>query len=59
MLFETKYMNEMKKQIAQLFFQTQSATHSLTGSLAHLAISPVFVDRFGRLLRFCHLEFDM
>ena len=22
-------------------------------------IYPVFVDRFGRSLRFCHLEFDM
>ena len=35
-----------------------SQTHSLTGRLAILAISPLFVDRFGRSLLFCHLEFD-
>ena len=28
------------------------------GRLALSAISPVFVDRFGYSLRFCHLEFD-
>ena len=25
--------------------------------LTSLSISPLFVDRFGRSLRFCHLEF--
>ncbi len=31
---------------------------SLTGRLAFPAIFPLFVDRFGRLLRLFHLEFD-
>ncbi len=32
---------------------------SLTASrLALSPISPLFVDRFGRSLQFCHLEFD-
>ena len=26
--------------------------------LTSLSISPLFVDRFGRSLRFCHLELD-
>ncbi len=38
-------------------------THRLTNSLtierlAFSAISPLFVDRFKRSLRFCHLELD-
>ena len=36
---------------------TPSHRHSLTGRLAISAISLLFVDRFGRSLRFCHLEF--
>ena len=36
-----------------------SQTHSLTHKcLAFLAKYPLFVDRFGRSLRFSHLEFD-
>ncbi len=39
-----------------------SETHylklSLTGHLAISALSPLFVDRFGRSLLFCHQEFD-
>ncbi len=31
-----------------------SQTHSRTKE----TISPLFVDQFGRYLRFCHLEFD-
>ena len=31
---------------------------SLTGRLAISAKSPLFVDRFVRSLRFCHLEID-
>ena len=34
-----------------------SQTHSLMGSLAFSSISPLFMDRFGRYLRFCHPEF--
>ena len=35
-----------------------SQTHSLTGRLAISAISPLFVNRNERSLRFCNLEFD-
>ena len=36
-----------------------SKTHSaMTSRLAFSTISPLFVDRFGRFLRFCHIEFD-
>ncbi len=38
--------------------QTHSVTPSFPGRLAISDISPLFVDRFGRSLRFCHLEFD-
>ncbi len=31
---------------------------TLTGRLSSLTISPLYVDRFGRSLRFCYLEFD-
>ncbi len=34
-----------------------SQTHSLTGRLAVSAISPLFVIRFLRSLRVCHLEY--
>ncbi len=37
---------------------TNSHRQSLMGRLAVSAISPLFVDRFGLSLRFCHLEFD-
>ncbi len=37
---------------------TDSLNHSFTGRLARSAISSLFVDRNGRYLRFCHLEFD-
>ena len=40
------------------FFKAQLLTPSLTGRLAISAISLLFVDGFGRSLRFCHLEFD-
>ncbi len=36
-------------------------THSLTDNLkrlAVLALSPLFVNRFGCSLQFCHLEYD-
>ena len=39
--------------------QTHTVTHSLTRRLAISAISPLFVVRLGRSLRFCHLEFDI
>ncbi len=35
-----------------------SQTHSLTALFAVSAISLLFVDRFGRSFRLCHLEFD-
>ena len=35
-----------------------SQTHSLTGRLAILALSPLFMVRFGRSSRFFYLEFD-
>ncbi len=35
----------------------QRVSHSLTGHLAFSAIFPLFVDRFGNSLQFCHLEF--
>ncbi len=35
-----------------------SLTHSLTGSLAVLAISTLFLVRFGQSLRVYYLEFD-
>ncbi len=35
--------------------QTPSLTH---GKFSFSAIFSLFVDRFGRSLRFCHLEFD-
>ncbi len=38
--------------------QIYSVSHSLTVSLAFSAISLLFVIRFGRSLRFCHLKFD-
>ena len=38
--------------------QTHSVPHSLTGCLAILTISLLFVDRFGLTLRVCHLEFN-
>ena len=38
--------------------QNYSVTQSLTGRLAISAISPLFEDRFGRSLQFCHLQFD-
>ena len=38
--------------------QSHSVPHSLTGRLAFMSISPLFVDRFGSSLRFSHLEFD-
>ena len=41
----------------QSFFRS-SVTVSLMGPLDLTAISPLFVDRFGRTLRFCYLEFD-
>ena len=37
-----------------------SQAHSLTDKrLAFSSIYPLLVDRIGRDLRFCHLEFDM
>ena len=35
-----------------------SQTHSLTGRLAASAISPIFVVRFGGVLRIFHVEID-
>ncbi len=35
-----------------------SQTHSVTGRLVVSAISTLSVDRFGRSLRFCNLEFE-
>ena len=37
---------------------TDSLRPSLTGCLAVSTISPLFVDRFGRSLLLCYLEFD-
>ena len=33
-------------------------TDSVTGHLAFSSIYPLFVNRFGRSLRFCHMELD-
>ena len=38
--------------------QIYSVTPLLAGRLAISAIPPLFVDRFGRSLWFCYLEFD-
>ncbi len=35
-----------------------SQTHSLMRRLAVSVLSPLVVDRFGRYLRICHLEFN-
>ena len=43
---------------AQLDVTTHSVKPSLAGRLAISALSPLFVNRFGRSLRFCHLEFN-
>ncbi len=37
---------------------TDSLPHSLMGRLAISTISPLFVDRFWRSLRFCYLKFN-
>ena len=42
---------------SQLLSNYIDVTYSLTGRVAVSAISPLFEDRFGRSLRFCHLEF--
>ena len=46
---------------AQLLYDfidvTDSLRHSLTGRVIS-STSPLFVDRFGRSLQFCYLEFD-
>ena len=43
---------------AQLLYDYIDVTDSLTGRLAVSAISPLFVDGFGRSLRSFHQEFD-
>ena len=49
---------------AQLLFIYIDVTNSLLHNVTHRtfnyfwAISSLFVDRFGRSLRFCYLEFD-
>ncbi len=44
---------------AQRHYNKIDDTDSLTYSyLAFSIISPLFVERFERSLRFCHLEFD-
>ena len=46
-LIETQYLTRYHR-----------LTHSLMSSLASLTIFALFVDRFGRSLRFYHQEFD-
>ncbi len=42
-----------------LFHFFANHTHSLTNVMLDLStLSPLFVDRIGRSLRFCYLEFD-
>ena len=38
----------------------QDVTHSLTDNVTHSSSGKImqFMDRFGRPLQFCHLEFD-
>ncbi len=38
--------------------QTHSDHHPIKVHLANSAISPLFVDRFGRSLQLCHIDFD-
>ncbi len=35
-----------------------SVPHSVTGCFVISSISPLFMDRFGGSIRFCHLDFD-
>ncbi len=41
-----------------IIIRYMSQTHSLASRLALSTIYPLFVDRFGRSLRFLYIEFD-
>ena len=51
------YLNKtfLEAQLLYNYIDVTDKTHSLTGRLAILNISPLIVDQFGR---FCQLEFD-
>ena len=52
------FPNNYVKTSAREIDVTDSPPQSLTSRLALSIISLLFVDRFGRSVRFCHLEFD-
>ncbi len=53
-----KFNPLLEPEFLLLLHRCYRLTYSLTGRLAVSAISPLFVVRFGRSLRFNHLEFD-
>ena len=57
-LDKLKWTKPLEKCLSNYKNVTDSLSHSLTGRFALLVISPLFVDRFERSLKFCQQEFD-
>ena len=46
----------MGQEVSEIFLENHNSL--TTSHLAFSIMSPLFVDRFGRSLRFCHLKID-